>query len=248
MSLTDYVSTTRTGLGDTAGVRLLDDSEALRGAVPEEAGTEADGRSVVVGHAPLGDEVAVLGRLADAIGDAGIGVLVLVAEPSALPVGPLLAAATEHGLRVVRAQGVAHRRARTVLSVTRDAEVPVTAYLSQTPVATDDRAALRLANEWVGEGVALRAAVDQLTERLRGSDEEARLLRVRLDEVQSQAKAEREALQQELAGARKTAREATAKAAQGPTVKVRRAVAVLREDPVAGSRRLARAAARRVRG
>lgn len=242
MSLSDYVSTTRAALGDTVGVSLLLDSETLRGVVPEDAVAGDVDRSVVVGHAQLGDEVGALHRLAEAVGERGVGVLALVAEPSALPVGPLVAGTSELGLRVVRAQGIQHRRARTVITVTRDAEVPVTAYLADTSVASGDRAAARLANEWLVEGVALRATVEQLTLRLQGAEEEAALLRVRLDEVQSRARDERQALEQELAAARRAA----AQAAQGPAVKVRRAVALLRKDPVGGSRRIARSAAKRL--
>lgn len=251
MSLTDYVSSTSATVGPDAAVTLLPGSETLGGVVPAgQLGTdvpEGEGaRAVVVAHAPQGEEVAALAGLGEAIGEHGLGILALVVTPDALPVGPLVAAATQSGLRVVRAQGVAHRRARTVLTVTRDAEVPVTAYLADTPVASDEKATLRLANEWLVEGLALRASLEQLAARQRGAEDEAALLRVRLDEFQTRARDEAAALQEQVAQAQKAARDANARAAQGPAVKVRRAMAMLKDDPVSGSKSLAAKAARRL--
>lgn len=257
MSLSDYVSTARASLGDGARVRLLADSEALRGVVPEDAtvageggeGTDdAAGAGLTVAHAPLGDEVAALQRLGSSLGERGLGVLALVADPGVLPVGPLVAAAAAAGLRVVRAEGIHHRRARTVLTVTRDPEVPVAAYLAENDVASGAAASARLANEWLVEGLALRARADDLAERLRGSEDEVRLLRVRVDDLTAGAKAERAAVQAELEEARRAVRVEKARAAQGPGLRARRAVSLLRQDPVEGSRRIARAAARRLQG
>ncbi|EAP97502.1 hypothetical protein JNB_18568 [Janibacter sp. HTCC2649] len=251
MSLSDYVSSTSAAVGADAVVTLLAGSETLNGVVPTnlartDAGESEGGRAVVVAHAPQGEEVTALETLAEAIGDRGVGILALVVAPDALPVGPLVAAATETGLRVVRAQGVQHRRARSVLTVTRDSEVPVTAYLAATPVATDERATLRLANEWLVEGLALRAGLERLAARQRGAEYEAAQLRLRLDEFQTRARDERADLQSEIAVAQKAARDARARAAQGPAVRAKRAVAILREDPVGGSRRIARSAAKRL--
>lgn len=247
MSLSDYVSTARASLGDDAGVRLLADSETLRGVVPEGDGGDG-GRSVVVAHAPLGDEVEALRRLGESIGERGVGVLALVVDPAALPVGPLVSAAVAQGLRVVRAEGVHHRRARTVLTVTRDPGTPVAAYLAENDVASGEAATTRLVNEWLVEGLALRARADDLAARLRGAEDEVGLLRVRVDELATAARTERAALQADLDEARKAVRVEKARAAQGPTVKARRAVSLLRQDPMGGSRRIARAAAQRLRG
>lgn len=252
MSLSDYVASARSLLGDDAGVRLLADSEALRGVVPDDlegdGGAEGGARTVVVAHAALGDEVEALRRLGEAVGDRDLGVLALVADPGGLPVGPLVSASVADGLRVVRAEGVHHRRARTVLTVTRDPQVPVAAYLADNDVASGDAATARLLNEWLVEGLALRARAEELAERLRGSEDEVGLLRVRVDELTTAATAERVSLQAQLEEARKAVRVEKARAAQGPALRVRRAVSVLRQDPVEGSRRLARSAAKRLRG
>ncbi len=248
LSLSDYVASARTTLGDDAGVRLLAGSEALDAVVPDDA-RDADGpRAVLVAHAPLGAEVETMRRLGEVLGDRHLGVLALVVEPGALPVGPIVSAAVADGLRVVRAEGVNHRRARTVLTVTRDPQVSMAAYLGDDDVASSDSASARLVAEWLVEGLALRARLDELAQRLRGSDDEVGLLRVRVDELTTAARAERESLQAQLEEARRALRAEKARAAQGPALKARRAVSVLRQDPVGGPRRLARSAVKRLRG
>lgn len=215
-------------------------AQALQGSSPVGDGT-GDGPFVLVDLAQRGAEAAVLEKGLAAAGPHDVLALLLVSLPEDLPVGPLVDVVTRAGARVVQVEGLRTRHARTVLVVTRDEEVPAVSYLLGHAVPRDDAALRRLANEWQLEGVQLRALTATLERRLEGAVAESAALRVEKASVESRlAEQAREhastvsALERRLASGE-----------PGLGSRLRRAARTISDDPVGGSKRVARAVARK---
>jgi hypothetical protein len=218
----------------------------LSGASPMETAAEAPSR-VVVDLAQRGEEAAGVERLAGHLGGRDVGVLVLVSAPELVPAGPVVAALGGAGLRVVQAEGMVSREGRTVLAFTADPSVPQVSYLLGHAVPEGDAARLRQANEWAVEGLQLRALAATTADQLAGAREEAAVLRVERDALETRLAAERARLQAEVDTLARANRALRAQRDMTTGAKVKKAVRILMEDPLGGAKRLARAAARRLR-
>jgi len=149
---------------------------------PEEPGT----RTVVEVIAP-GNEVEQIAGLSAALGDTDVALLLFGPPPEMLPVGVVTDALSRHRLTVLDACGTEYRSGRTTLVVSRDSERPQRAYLTGTPIPDDEPGRLRQRNEWIIEGMQLRAGLHLLERRLGGQTAEL-----------SQAREERRRLELEL--------------------------------------------------
>lgn len=250
MSLIEVV--TRYSEGREAGrpVVVLPGAEALAGALATPDASDARGGDgsgrVVVDFAAEGDEAAVVDRLAPSLQEHDVLVLVLKSPPESIPSGPLVQAICSHGLRVVQTEGLPKRHAPTVLVLTGDPSVPQRSYLLGEGLPDSDATRLRQANEWAVEGLQLRALSARSEAALTGSREELAGLRAERDALKAKLADESKRLQEQtvlLAAANKRLRTANERRMSR---RVRRAAKLLRDDPVGGSKRLARAAARRL--
>ena len=198
----------------------------------------AVGAAVRVDLAASGQEVETAERVLGSAGDRDVVVLLCAARPEELPVGPLVDVVTRAGVRVVRVEGLRTRHARTAIVLTRDSSVPAVSYLLGHAVPDDHSAHRRLANEWQLEGLQLRALTATLERRLEGALAEAAALRV-----------EKAAVESSLASQAKEHARAVAalerRLADGLGSRVRRAARTISSDPVAGSRKVAKAVVRR---
>lgn len=239
MSLIEVVS--RYGGTPDSGrpVVVLPAAEALAGALATpDAANGSGGRSsgrVLVDLAVVGEEVATVERIAPTMEERDVLVLVLRSTPESLPSGPLVQALCAHGLRVLQSERLPTRHAPTVLVLTGDASLPQRSYLLGEALPESDAMHLRQANEWAVEGLQLRALVAR---------HETALAEAKGDI--SSLKAERDALQSRADSLAARNAQLGAAADRRMSRKVRRAARLLRDDPVGGSRRLARAAARRL--
>lgn len=165
---------------DGRAVAYLPEARPLTGrmsspsVVPE--GQPAPARAVVVGVGAAGAEVAGVRGLGEVLGEQCIGVLALAAPADELPLGAVLAALGEQGLRVVAVETGAPVAARTVLVLTRDRSVSQASYLLGQEVPEDRATGDRRANEWLVEGLVCRA-------RLTTLEEQVGMLRTQLDTV-----------------------------------------------------------------
>jgi hypothetical protein len=159
-------------------------------AVPWSAdGPAPDGAKVVLDAWPTGWRSDRLTELLAVLGPRDLGVVLLPEAPEELPVGSLVTAVTDAGLRVVRAAAVSARPARTMVVLTADPTEPLRGHLLGTAIASDDASRLRLANEWVVESLQLRSAVGRLELRSRAALEELDSLRRERVELTSALKA-----------------------------------------------------------
>lgn len=209
------------------------------GAQSGDANAQRTGeaRHVTVDVAPSGSEVAGIAALAETIGESGVGVLVLSLALPALPLGPVLAELGRQGLYLVAVELLARRRQYPVaLVVTHDSEFPQEGYLAGEPVGADERAMRRRRNEWLLEGVAHRATIEQLQRDLVEAQQTIATLRAERDQARAQ-------------GAKDAAAAAAYRRVQQlPEAKIRRAAQLIAAEPLSGSARVARAAARRAKG
>lgn len=214
---------------DTAGPRLL----LVR---PGMAQVADDLPGIVAGLG--GREVALL-LLPSAVGD--------------LSAGPLLAALARSGGLLVGVHEVENRLVRTALAVTADPAVPIRAHVVMDEIGIGgDSAAVR--NEWLLVGSGQRARVHRLENRLRGHNDEVTLLRTERNIARTRWESEK-ATSRELRGTIAELEKSLAAAqAQVPNSRknspsaLTRGASRMRENPVQGSRKVARAVARRLRG
>jgi hypothetical protein len=228
-------------------LRYLPPAAPVAGSLPGAAALEPDaadveGGAVVVDLAQSGAEAAAIGALGALLGERGVGVLILASTPESMAVGPVLQAATQAALRVVQAEGLASRHGRTILVLTRDPAIPQRSYLLGEPLPDAPATRLRQANEWAVEGLQLRALSGVTQTQLSGAREEARLLRVERDELAAAWAAERKRLNARIA----ELTEAPGALRSGMQ-HLKKAASLMSSDTVGGSRRIAKAAARRAR-
>lgn len=211
---------------------------------PEESGA----RTLVEIIAP-GTETEQIADLSAVLGETDVALLLLKPPPELIPVGVVTDALTGHGLTVLDACGTIHRLGRTLVAVSRDSERRQRAYLTGTPIPDDEAGRLRQRNEWVVEGLQLRSLGQLLERRIKGQADElslAREERLGLDQALNVMEAERSAAQEALAVSQRSLVAARREIAVRPS-RIRRAARLLAEDPRKGSRRIARAIARRWR-
>lgn len=220
---------------------------------PDEPGAQTQVEVIAPGQ-----EDEQISELAAVLGDTDVAVLLFRSPPEMLPVGVVTDTLCRHRLTVLDAAGAGHRLGRTALVVSRDPERRQRAYLTGTQIPDDEAARLRQRNEWVIEGLALRSSVQVLERRLEGQAAElsqAREERRTLDQELTDARElsdrlavverERLAAQDALAASERRRRQARVAAARSS--RIREAFRLLAEDPKEGSRRIARAIARRWR-
>ena len=246
MSIIEVVGRYASGADGARPVVVLPGAEAFAGglASPGE-GSGAQGR-VLVELAQRGDEAAAVERVAADLGEHDVLVLALQSLPELLPAGPLVQAICTRGLRVVQAEGLLTRHARSVLVLTADPAVPQRSYLLGEDLPDSAATRLRQANEWAVEGLALRAVSARSGAALDGARQEAAVLRVERDELERRLSVETKRLQGQVDSLTAKNKQLRAVADRSVKRKVRKAAGLLRDDPVGGSKRLARAAARRL--
>jgi hypothetical protein len=212
------------------------------GAEPYAAAPAAEGPApVVVDLVQRGNEAEAITALGDLVGDRGVGVLILASPPAEMPVGRIVEALGQAGLRTVQAEGLASRYGRTVLALTRDREVPQRSYLLDQPVPSTDAAALRLANEWAVAGLQQRAASGLAEDQLAGARDEAKELRLEIDRLSAEWAAERARLRARIEELKDRGVRAGARKAKVAAGRVGR-------SPVKESKAMARSFVRRARG
>lgn len=250
MSLIEVVGRYSEGSAGARPVVVLDGAEAFAGALatPEggESGGSDGGGRVVVELAQRGDEAAAVDRVAPSLGEHDVLVLALQSLPEQLPAGPLVQAITSQGLRVVQSEGLLTRHARSVLVLTKDRGLPQRSYLLGEDLPDSEATRLRQANEWAVEGLQLRAVAAKSGAALDGAREEVAVLRVERDALERKLAAETKRLQSQVSSLTATNKQLRAAAERRVSRRVRRAAGLLRDDPMGGSKRLARAAARRL--
>jgi len=211
-------------------------ADRMPAATPFEVGEpRSDDGAVLVIGVRAGREAAELADVAPAVGERDVLVLISRSLPVELQVGPIVQAVTAGGLRVVRAEQLEAPAAGTLLVVSRDALVRRASYLLGQPIPDDDATDLRLSNEWLVEGLQLRAADEAARQKLWAAEEILRATKAELDAVRLRVGE----LDQRLS-ARSTG-------LAGVGVQLRRAATVVKQDPVRAPARLARALARRAR-
>lgn len=227
------------GAPDRAVYRLPDAAAVRLGSVVVADGSADDTSAprLLVDAWFGGWEAARLDALTQRLGEHDVALVLLRTPASELPVGPLLASVAAAGLRVVRAQTITAGAARVVVVLTRDPSVPVRTHLLGTVVLDTDAARARMTAEWLVEGLQLRAGLVAASAR-------ADQLAVHLAEQ----RAEGERLGERV----RTAEAALAKARPergltGVRSDASRALKVIRQHPVNGFGRVARAARRRLR-
>lgn len=204
---------------------------------------------------------------AEGLGERDILVLAMRSSPDRLTVGALVDTLVAGGLWVVEAAPSPARGVGCALVVTRDDTAPWRSYLLGDTIPSAERSVMRLLAEHVVEGLALRAQGSGLRSRDRAQTRELDQLRQALAdrevelEEQRQALADRgadrsiaelrrlvdlqegelKAVTGELHRAQRTEREAR----QGG--QMRRAVRLVRQDPVHGSSRVLHSVWRRAR-
>jgi hypothetical protein len=215
-------------------------AQALPDSVPVEQAPQ--GEPVVrVDLAQKASTTQVAEGLLEALGDRDVAVLLLVSLPEDVPVGPLVDLVTRAGARVLRVEGLRTRHARTAVVLTRDPGLPVVSYLLGHEVPQDDVAQRRLSNEWQLEGNQLRALAATLERRLDGALAEAAALRVEKAAVESRLSAQGRQHAKEVAALERR----LAEGGKGLGPSLRRAARTISADPVAGSRKVAKAVVRR---
>lgn len=223
-----------------AGVML----ERLAGAVAWVDGAAAQGSRVILDVVPLGSERQALGVLASRLGEQDVAVLLVRQPPEELPLGLLVTALTELGLRVLQAERGDTGLGRTVVVVTRDASLPQRGYLLGSPVGADEAGRRRKENEWALEALQLRAASALALARAEGAAAEVVALRAELEASQRRlAEARRQVIDEREANRSGWERLRTRAAADA-----RKASALLKDNPAAGVGRISRSAARRLKG
>jgi hypothetical protein len=163
----DYV---RRDDGSERAVHLLPAAAAVRlgpVTVVSEGSGDREGARVLVDAWFSGWDAGAAAVLAEELGPHDVGVVLLRTPAADLPVGPIIAAVSEAGLRVVRAQAVTGGAARTVVVLTHDVTVPLRTHLLGTPIPDDDASRARLAAEWLVEGLQLRAGLTRAEEQVR---------------------------------------------------------------------------------
>ncbi|HEU5143732.1 MAG TPA: hypothetical protein VFT81_01040 [Dermatophilaceae bacterium] len=213
------------------------------GTAGEQPGGQGEGR-VLLEFVPAGDEASCVERRAGSLGPHDVLVLAMRVRPEGLPVGPLVQAVCASGLRVVRAEGVRHAQgAQTVLVLTSDRDEPQRSYLLGQDLPESEATRLRQANEWAVEGLQLRALVSRREAALGTASAEADALRAERGRLE----ADRRQLEKQVQSLTRANRLLRAEVDRRPARRLRKAARMLREDPVDGARRLARAAADRAR-
>jgi hypothetical protein len=250
MSIVELVAGYRRGVSGERPVQFYPAAEELAKRVPDASavavstqGPTGEGR-VLLEFVPAGDEASCVERRADGLGPHDVLLLAMRVRPEDLPVGPLVQAACTLGLRVVRAEGLRHAQgAQTVVVVTSDRDEPQRSYLLGQDLPESEATRLRQANEWALEGLQLRALAAKTEAAVGAASAEADALRAeraRLEEARQRLETQVQSLTR-VNGLLRA--EADRRAAR----RLRKAAQMLREDPVDGARRLARAAARRAR-
>jgi hypothetical protein len=249
MSLIEVVTRYSEGRDGLRPVVVLADAEALAGSLAtpdtDASGRRADGR-VVVDLAAEGDEAAVVERVAPSLQEHDVLVLVLTSPPETIPAGPFVQTICAHGLRVVQTEGLPKRHARTVVVLTGDRSVPQRSYLLGEDLPDSDATRLRQANEWAVEGLQLRALSARSEAALAGAREELAGLRAERDTLKAKLAAESKRLQEQAVSLAAATKQLRTDNERRVSRRVRRAAKLLRDDPVGGSKRLARAAGRRL--
>ena len=221
--------------------------ERLPGASAWREDEHTDEPRILLDVVSPGREQEATADVADRLRKGDVAFMLLRLPPEELAIGPLLASLTGHGLRVLEAQGISFRYGRTVLVTTADPELPQRSYLLGSAIPGDDRAMLRQQNEWAVEGLQLRARVAHVEQQVAGAREEARAMRAERDAAVTGASAERRRLEEQLDQALAANRRLRAEQQARAGGRVRKAAALLKDDPVKGSTRILRAAARRLR-
>jgi hypothetical protein len=235
-------------------VLLLPAAQVLSSRVPSAkewtSADTADGPRVLIDLFPQGNPVTQVADLVGKVGDQDIVVVLLASGADTLPVGPLVTGLTAAGLRVVQVESIRIKEARTVLVTTRDAAVPRRSYLVGAEVGDEAPTQDRLANEWLVEQFQLRSRVGASERRIELLEGQVRTATQERD----QARASLATSSRALAALEETTREQRAQIRKLETAGVRgvgrsvkRAAGILKDDPVAGSGRLAKAAGRRLR-
>ena len=242
--LVDYVERQD---GTRRHVHLLPDAAGMRVSPVEVepwpgddvAVPAGEGRVLVDAWLDPWDSARVV-ALARRLGVHDVGVVLLRTQAADLPVGPVVGAFGGAGLRVVRVQPLTAGAARTLVAVTADPTVPVRTPVLGSVVDDDPAARARLANEWLLEGVQLRAALTRAEHELQTLGQALQTARDERDSVAASLRA----AERELARIREHGLRARAHHLR---VDAQRAAALVREDPAGGIRDVGRAVGRRLR-
>lgn len=235
-------------------VLLLPAAQVLATRVPSAtewtAPDDAAGPRVLIDLFPQGNPVDQVTDLVAKVGDQDIAVVLLASGADTLPVGPLVSGLTSAGLRVVQVESIRIKEARTVLVTTRDAGVPRRSYLVGAEVGDEDATQHRLANEWLVEQFQLRSRVGTSERQIELLEGQVRTVTGERDQARaSLATSSRAlaALEETTRKQRVAIRKLESAGVRGLGRTVKRAAGILKDDPVAGSGRLAKAAGRRLR-
>ena len=262
MSIVEIIETYASADGEHRPVLLLPGTRHLldqvTGAVTHEPGEPTpDLGALLVGAAKPGKEGAEVEAVAAGVGERDVLLLLLGSVPSALRVGPLVQSFTAAGLRVVRAEQLEAPLAGTLVVACRGETLPLRSYLLAETIPDTESAQLRLVNEWAVEGLQLRTLAASLTPTRKAAEQQIRAAeqRIRAAEQQvraaqqgnAEARSELAALQAELATCANDNIALRRQLERGARWKLRRATQIVREDPVGGTKRLARAVTRRTK-
>lgn len=216
-------------------VVLAASAAALTGRLGECATVTAADRSgaapsVCVHVIALGAETEISSVLSGAA-DRDVIVLLLRLAPTAIPLGRLIADATDAGMRILEAGGSADGLGRTTIVLSRDPALPRRPTALDADLGSTPELELRLSNEWLLERLVLAAALEAADARTRALT------------------AERDAARAEAAAATRAAAEAALGETTGAGLRRDAAtvVAWVRESPVNAARKVAAATARRLR-
>lgn len=190
MRLVDIVST---HASDGRSVLATEEAMPLVERIDGVAAVTADlpDRAVVIHRAVAGDEMPGLGRIAGLVGERGVGLLVLDAPMTALPLGDLLRSLGQERLRALAVHSLASSGTNTAVVVTRDADEPLRSHvLGEWFPTTGPEAGLRRDNELVVESVVARALRGELERRLHAAGEVEQELRAEIEHLRGECEAQ----------------------------------------------------------
>jgi hypothetical protein len=235
-------------------VLLLPTAEVIAPRVPAATPWSPEdleaGPSVLVDLFPAGDIAAQVEDLAPRVGPKDIAVVLVASSADTLPIGPLVSGLTGAGLRAVQVETIRIKEARTVLVVTRDDAVPRRSYLIGTELLDDPSTMGRLGNEWLIEQFQLRALVETMELRLTTLESQVVTLKGERDTALASLATSSRALAVLEATARDqraSIRKLESKGLRRVGRNVSKAARIVKDDPVRGTGRLAKAAGRRLR-
>jgi len=181
VTLADLVQAYRAGPDGDLPVLVRDSARVLLPRLPDAEPWQGPraGRHVVVEAVPPREEAEAVPALAAVLAADSVAVVLLREDLAGLAVPRVVEALTTSGLRAVEAAPVSAAGWRTALVVSAGA-VPQRSYLLAAEVPDDAAARLRRDNEWLVEGVALRARLHAAAQALDAARAEGVALRAQL--------------------------------------------------------------------